>query len=246
MKARRWEWVKMPTHWISENRLKQFKWSSSGDGSENTAALLAYIALCHQLEPDAAILEKRPAHERGFVRVTYDELTEATSISRTKLSQGLTVLEKHGLIERNTGSQSTYNICAYDPWENWAKLPCKFLYERDTIVPFKDFQLRKSLELHALKLYLLLIARRDRATNLAILNYGTIESYSGIARQNIRPAINVLIFSGLVHVERARSWEHNGIANAYRIAHVDSYVHRGTRTDDIHAAVPNIAQADDF
>jgi DNA-binding IscR family transcriptional regulator len=236
------DWVKMPTTWISENKLKLFKWSSAGEGSQNTAALMAYIALCHRLEADASVLAQIPENEWGFVRVTYDDLTEATSISRTKLSQGLTVLENYGLIGRSTGSQSTYNIHGCDGLQPWGKLPYKSLYMGNRIFPFKDFLLRKGAELHALKLYLLLIARRDRKSNLAIVNYDTIERYSGIPRQHIRTAVSILAVAGLLHVEKVRSWEREGMANAYRIAHIDSYNHRGTQSDDEISTMPNIAQ----
>jgi DNA-binding transcriptional ArsR family regulator len=227
MKPRRLDWVKFPTHWIEAKGLKSMKWSA-GVGSANVAALLAYITLSHLLESDVEVLGQRPADEWGRVRITYDALTTATSISRTKLSQGLQVLESLALIKRVAGSQSSYDICGYDPFQNWAKLPCRFLYKGDVITAFSDFQLRKPIELHALKMYLLLVSRRDRATNLVNISYDTIMTYTGIPRQNIRQAINVLLYAGLVHIEKVRSWDHDGIANAYRVAHVDSYLHPGT------------------
>jgi DNA-binding transcriptional ArsR family regulator len=207
---------------------------------------MAYIALCHRLEVDAAVLAQTPKTEWGFVRVTYDELTEAMSISRTKVSQGLTVLEKHGLISRDTGTQSTYNIYGCDGEQPWGKLPYKSLYQGERIFAFKDFLLRKGSELHALKLYLLLIARRDRKTNLAIVNYDTIERYSGIPRQHIRTAVTTLAVAGLVHLEKVKSWEYDNMANAYRIAHVDSYNHRGTQSDDEITTLPYIADISEW
>ncbi|CUX72194.1 MULTISPECIES: hypothetical protein [Agrobacterium] len=227
MKSRRLEWVKFPTHWIEAKGLKSMKWSA-GVGSANIAALLAYIALSHQLEGDVEVLGSRPSEEWGRVRMTYDALTTATSISRTKLSQGLQVLEQFDLIKRDRRSQSTYDICGYDPFQSWAKLPCRFLYRGDVITAFRDFQLRKAIELHALKMYLLLVSRRDRRSNLVNISYNTIMEYAGIPRQNIRPAINVLLYAGLVHIEKVQSWDHDGVANAYRLAHVDSYIHPAT------------------
>lgn len=230
MKSRRLEWVKLPTFWIEAKGLKIFKWSK-GEGSANVAALLAYIALSHQLEGDVEILAQRPTEEWGRVRLTYDAMTQATSISRTKLAQGLNVLEATRLIKRVEGSQSTYDICGYDPSQGWAKLPCRLLYKEDVITAFRDFQLRKATELQALKIYLLLISRRNTETNLVNISYDKIMDYAGIPRQQIRPAINVLLYAGLVHIEKVKSWDRDGLANAYRLAHVDSYKNPGTTSE---------------
>jgi transposase len=54
--------------------------------------------------------------------------------------------------------------------------------------------------------------------------------YAGIERHRIRRAISVLLNAGLVHVERTENLSNErGTANAYRLAHPDSYVRFGTR-----------------
>ena len=84
-------------------------------------------------------------------------------------------------------------------------------------------------ELDALKLLFLIAARRDRQKNVAMMTYETIESYSGVTREQIRRGLTVLAVVGVVHVDRVRSNAGvDRIASAYRLAHVDPYRHMGT------------------
>lgn len=221
------EFVKMPSAWIEAGGLKEFRWEP-GKGSANVAALMTYIALVHRLEGNLDRLQGIPLEEWSHVRITYDQLHEATRISRTKISAGLKVLEERGLVRRKVDGESTYEIVDYNPHVGWAKTPCRGMYRDGSIVAFRDFQLRKGLELHALKLYLLFISRRDRAKNIVLINYETISFYSGIARAYIRPAISLLLLANLIVVEKVQGWEHDGLANAYRITHVEPYRHPAT------------------
>lgn len=121
-------------------------------------------------------------------------------------------------------------MCRYDPRAGWAKFPAKGLYRNDVVVAFAEFRLRRAAELEALKLFYLFAARRSRETNLAKISYDKIEKYSGVARNNIRRALSVLAANGLVHVEYCVSDQsEHGTANAYRLAHLDTHIHMGTR-----------------
>lgn len=211
------DWVRFPTHWIEDKRLFSFTWKE-GAGSDYTAALACLIAIAHRVD------------EQGIARITYNDLQTATSMSRAKVAAGLGVLEGKDLIQREAAGQSTYFLTGFDPAGGWAKLPAKPLYEKGgAITAFKELHLRKPIELHALKLYLLFVSRRDRAVNLAVINYGTIASYTGLQTSQIRQGITLLSALNLIHVERVKSWESDiGKANAYRLVGLDSYVHRGT------------------
>ena len=62
-----------------------------------------------------------------------------------------------------------------------------------------------------------------------MMTYETIESYSGVTREQIRRGLTVLAVVGVVHVDRVRSNAGvDRIASAYRLAHVDPYRHMGT------------------
>jgi hypothetical protein len=212
------EWVRLPTDWIQDRGLCSFRWAK-GAGSANTAALMALIAIAHNADD-----------ETGAARLTYDSLCIATSLSRAKLSSGLNVLEANKLIERGgVNGRSVYHLTNYRP-NGWGKLPARRLYNaHGEIAAFKEFRLRNRVELNALKLYLLFIGRRSQKTNLAHINYDTINDYTGIDQSNIKAGLSVLAGQGLVHVEHLPSnVSEFGISNAYRIVYIDPRRHMGT------------------
>lgn len=212
-------WVRLPTGWVEDGGLKGLRWAE-GEGASNAAALLAPIAIAQHAD-----------QETGLARLTYDDLGEATHLSRAKLSDGLDVLGGRGLILRQPDGRSSYALTDFDTERGWGKLPARGLYgEGRSMGSFRDFTLRKPAELNALKLYLLFVARRNRETNMADLSYDKIVSYSGVARERIKAALNVLAANGLVHIEHVPSTTNDfGSANAYRLAHLESRVHMGTR-----------------
>jgi hypothetical protein len=64
---------------------------------------------------------------------------------------------------------------------------------------------------------------------MAKISYEKIEEYSGVAHNNIRRAISLLGANGLIHIEHLSSGIHeNGVANAYRLAHLNTRHHMGT------------------
>lgn len=208
--------VKMPSAWINDGGLSNFTWKSNG--SDNLAALMVLIVITQHMDPDD-----------GVARLTFTQLSDMAGIGREKVSRALDILEARGLIERWTDGRSTYQIVGYDQAAGWAKLPVKGLYHNGVVSAFQDFRLRRRAELDALKLYLLFAARRSNDTNLAKIGYDKIESYTGIARPFIRSALSVLGAHGLVQIERFdSSISDSGVANAYRLSHLDSYRHMGT------------------
>ena len=212
------EWVRLPSTWIDDGGLADLSWKSGGDGADKIAALMILIALAHTAD-----------QATGVARRTYEDIGAATGLSRAKIANGLAVLERSNLIQRGPEeARSTYRLCNFPPGHHWAKLPAKSMYSRaDTIAAFTHFQLRRAIELDALKLFLLFLARRDRNTNLANIGYPKIEQYTGIKRARIKPALSVLALLPLVYVEQVPTT--TGISNAYRIVGLDAYNHRGTR-----------------
>ena len=112
----------------------------------------------------------------------------------------------------------------------WAKFPGRSMYSAGAISAFADFQLRQVAELDALKLLFLMVARRNRSTNIANIGYDKIVQYTEINRRRIKTAISLLAAHSLVHVERIPSMvSADGVSNAYRIVGIDPYAHMGTR-----------------
>jgi hypothetical protein len=166
----------------------------------------------------------------GIARLTYDMLCAATGLSRAKLSNGLDVLERIKVVTRTPEGRSTYKLANYNPQGGWAKLPARSMYSAGRIAAFDDFSLRRATELDALKLFFLFVARRDRDTNMANISYDKIREYTSIERPRIKAALSFLASLSLVYVEQVpSSVNDHGVANAYRVVGVDSYVHMGTR-----------------
>jgi DNA-binding transcriptional ArsR family regulator len=210
-------WIKLPSKWIEGKGLRAFRWSP-GQGANNLAALMGLTAISHHIDG-----------EDGIARLTYDALCDMTTLSRAKLSAGLDILATRGLVEREPEGRSSYRLANYDPALGWARFPAKGLYRHGTIEAFTRFRLRNPAELEAMKLYFLFASRRDRSTNMAKITYGKIEDYSGVARNNIRRALSVLAANILVHIETVPSSESDdGVAYAYRLAHLNPRQHMGT------------------
>jgi DNA-binding transcriptional ArsR family regulator len=210
------EWVNLPTGWIESRGLLQFRWGEGG--ADNVAALMLLAVIAHHSEEFT-----------GVAKVTYDQLGAAANLSRAKISAGLGVLEEREIIERRAGGRSGYALRNYDLKKGWGKLPAVKLYHQGRVLAFDEFRLRNRVELDALKLYFLFVARRDRTTNMAHISYDGIEERTGVARQQIKRALSLLAANGLVHVEHRRSEGLDPrISNAYRLPQIEPYRHMGT------------------
>ena len=210
-------WVRLPSSWINRGDLDLLKWGPDGKGSNNTAALMALTVIAQAADD-----------KTGAARLTYDQLCAATGLSRAKLSKGLDVLERMEVVSRNHDGRSNYKLVNYDPLAHWAKLPAKSMYSAGRIIAFDDFRLRRRVELDALKLYFLFVARRGKDTNMANIGYDKIQAYTGIERGRIKTATSYLASLSLIYVEQVPFKEDGYIANAYRIVGVDPYKHMGT------------------
>ncbi|MCF3972100.1 hypothetical protein [Paracoccus salsus] len=218
------KWVPLPSTWIEEHGLKKFQWKYGG--SDNTAALMALVVIAHYVDS-----------ETGLAKITYDQLCTATDVSRAKLSRGLSILEKRGIVRRWQNGRSSFELVGYDLTSGWCKLPAKPLYVGPVVEAFRYFRLRSKAELNAIKLYLLFAARRGRDTNLANISFDKINEYSGIRRDEIKAATSLLASLSLVYIERVPSASNDyGVANAYRLAGLETSVHMGTRGRQFDAA----------
>lgn len=216
--TKRRDWVRLPTNWVREEGLVDFR-AAPGSLANEIAALMNLIAIAHLADG-----------QTGIARATYDDLTRMTGCSREKVARALDILHDRELVDFSLG-RSQCRLENYDPEAGgWAKLPCKRLYCDDTIAPFPEFYLRKRAELDALKLYLLFIAFRDNWTNQAMIGFDKISEYTGIHRQHIKTGTSLLVSHGLIHIEHMASEERlEGVKNCYRLVGIDPYNHQGTR-----------------
>lgn len=217
MRVRLKPWVKLPTKWIEEGGLPDFRWGKAG--AAQITALMLLMVIAHRAD-----------EETGLAHLRYDDLEVITSRSRASIAAGLDVLEQRLLIERETDGRSSLKLTNYLPTGGWAKLPAASLYlGGGAIAAFTQFSLRQRTELDALKFYLLIAARRDNDENQALLTYEMFEERAGVTRERIRPALSLLAASALVHIEhRPRPNGQPGFSSAYRLAGLDTYRHMGT------------------
>lgn len=223
------EWVKIPSDWILDKEtpaLREFIWREP-DKANFTAALMIYIAIAHH------VVRTSPDNQQlvGRARLSYTKLSQISGLSRAKIAEAIRILTDKGRIEKITDQKvNVYTLTGYDKKSGWAKLPARHLYDEklDIIKPFKGFTLRQKNELHALKLYLLLIALRDNRNNHATPSYDKIRLYTGIAKNDIRSAISLLINHGMIHVHRLGDPKEEGkVRNLYRIIGIENQRHTG-------------------
>lgn len=202
------QFQKLPSRWIEQGGLKQFAWGKKG--ADEIAALIVLAVIAHHIDRDS-----------GIARLSYTELAEMASLSRAKISAGLKILVERNLISGPVTGRSSYQLENYDPKSGWAMFPAHGLYRNDVVEAFREFKLRRRVELDALKLYYLFAARRNNETRMAQIGYEKIAEYSGVTANYIKPALSVLAANGLIHIEHAQSKESSvGMVNGYRLAHL--------------------------
>lgn len=218
------DWGRFPSDWIAEMGLQRFSWGRCG--TRGIAALRVYVVLAQRLrDPD------------GMVRVSYDALSENTNLARASVAAGLRLLEEEGLILSGAyaGGKGRYRFLGYDPKRGWAKLPAQKLYDGAQFRPFKAWHMRSQVELHALRLYLLIAARRDTDFNEAFLTYNKIHEMTGMKDAQITAGLSQLNTSSMIYVVN-HDREGHGMARGYRIVGVEPYRHRGTTGRELTAA----------
>jgi len=231
------EWVRMPSYWLRDENdppLARLRWIGQGR-ADQIAALAIYVVLVHHAndQPTARF------PEQGWSDLTYSRLADITGFSRSKISGGLRVLEELGAIEiHRSGRSNNYYVVDFGQHGGWGKLPAKGLYTKDLqrIHAFHALRLRSRVELNALKVYLLIVALRNNATNYAFVAYDRIGDYTGINRNDVKPALSWLVTQALIQVDQgATALNQFSTMNMYRLRHLEPYKHRGTSGRELGA-----------
>lgn len=229
-------WRKMPSGWMVKGdfTLSGLKWSRNY-GSANAAALMVYYVLClyasHRDDPISGL-------ESGEAKITYKELAEATGISRAKVWEGLDVLKTFGLIEVSSSHNERNNIYKIINYNEtpWCKVPLrKFVKNKSLSGVFSDFSLRKKTSLHAMKIFFLLLKFRDDVQNYTAVTYDKIALYTGITKNDIRPALSLLQHARLILLDRVNDDRGGYVTSNYRhnvywIVGMNSRKHFGTNS----------------
>ncbi|MET3135457.1 hypothetical protein AAKU55_005767 [Oxalobacteraceae bacterium GrIS 1.11] len=193
-------WAKMPTDWITDEKIKKFRFAE--DGSTATAALLLFFVLCqtsteHVLEENASMEVVRVA------TLTYDDMEKWASLSRAKVALGLKRLLDLKMISRiGTNRAGAYKVEGFEKGKRWAKLPGQALLSpaKTQFLPFTRFMLRSRHEVNALKLHLYYASVRNKIHPHSEVSYETIFEKTGVAERDIPSANSLLLSTGLMHM----------------------------------------------
>lgn len=223
------QWRQLPTKWIQNQELKWLRWSTHGGDAIVCLMLVLLLAQRRGLLSNGA--------NELNVHATYDDIELALGRSRTTISKGVKLLLQMGWIAK-LPERSGYTFTS-DPIP-WGKVPVKALYDASGFMqPFSGWTLRNSLELDALKLYFVLVAFRNSSSNDTRISYNKLNFYSGVAMGRIKGALNFLVASHLIYIEKEEAWVlgENDPANVYRLRGVDPYRHEGTATRQVEDAL---------
>lgn len=129
------------------------------------------------------------------VIATYDQLADMTLLSREMIAKGLKLLRELGAItSTRDGNGCIHELLGIDI-AGWCGLPQGHLLD-GTIVLRRLAGMREALKrrssLDAMKLYMLLLAFRDNTSNIARVGYAVIREYTGMRREEISTAVQLL------------------------------------------------------
>lgn len=199
MAWKRQAWAKMPTNWIiRENGLRNFNGEQTGTAVAALKILLAIVSETRQEAPDDG--------PRAYL--SYTQLQEITGLSRSMISPGLQMLRGLVKLEHGKGRENGYSIVGFpEPGAGgWAMIPTARLRKQGVL---KAFSPRSTLDLAALKLYLLLASFRDVRSGEASISYEKIGEYTGLDRNDVSRAMSRLIDLDLVRVRSGRDKSDN-------------------------------------
>jgi hypothetical protein len=189
-------------------------------GSGATAALLVLFALAVISNRAQRTLGKRQDNQ---VAATYEQIQAMVALSRKLISEALQLLVMVDAIAITRDTQDSrrnlYALKGIERSGGYCMLPQHHLQNGHShLQRLKHFidHVRNPMSLHALKVYMLILQARDRHTNMASIGYEKIGLYTGLRREDISTAVNLLISLQLLrkvtdeeHPRRPQDPHHN-------------------------------------
>lgn len=226
-----YEWKKLPTRLVTAGHLDGLTWRGEGEGATNASALMLYMAIgfyaVQKIDEAQGLLP-------GEAAVTYEQLQDFTGLSRELISRGLRKLEERGLIETQARGRRNIYVIKYFDDNIWMKIPCRYLSKgRHQVKPFfANLSVRNQYTLYAMKLYFVIMERRNTKTNHAAISYEKLEKYSGIPRNRIKMTISTLVSNELIFCDLIKGKAAENRHNIYRVRGIGNYQHLGTLSDE--------------
>ncbi|RKT89494.1 hypothetical protein BJ925_0205 [Rahnella aquatilis] len=192
-------WKKMPSLWIG-SRIAEF---SDLDTAKGIAALKIYMVFC--------LFCKKTDTGIRTVELTFSNLCETASLSRSLVNEGLKILYAKELI-KNVSPTVRKKIYTVDVLEEhndgWCKLPYKGVVGIDEkISAFQSMHNRYPFELLALQVYLYLLYARDNENEYTLARKHTICKKLNCKKPDLNKAVSYLILIGLLNKVVKKSLE---------------------------------------
>lgn len=235
-------WAKLPSKWLRPLPAKEalarlaehfdidreadevyplalFAWRK--DGASSMAALAILIALAISLNVATRGKTFDPGNPRPKrIGVTFDELHKMTGFGRSSVASGVKLLVQIGAITKvKVGRASLYELPGIDVDGHWAQLPQNKLLRPDGATAIKRWP-RTKVTLGALKIYLTLVALRNRHFDTASISFASLTKWTGVRREDLRQAIGFLQAHELVAISDEKDDRHldeTDRSNRYRV-----------------------------
>ena len=133
------------------------------------------------------------------VKLSFSDLETLTGLSRPMVSRGLALIEAMNIarIDR-TGYVNEYELIVDEKDKGWAKLPTERVNKQ-----LPSLLNRGVVPLAALKIYLVLLALRNNDSNEVAIKHVNLREYTGIQKNQIRPALDILFSHGLIRITQS-------------------------------------------
>lgn len=168
-----------------------------------TAAIMVLFALAIKSNLDQKVLGPRVGSQ---VVATYEDLITLTNLSRRPISQGLKILRELGAITTiKNGNGCIHTLVGIDTPGKYCALPQEHLLDGQTVMRrLKGLHtaIKNRSSLDAMKLYMLLLALREKKSNVARASYSTIREYTGMRKEEISLAVQLLQGALLIRLAR--------------------------------------------
>lgn len=193
-------WSRLPSQWILDGGLRQFRDSAAYIGRSAAALkLLLTVALVAEDVPDVLA-----THRQGTASLSYDELCRLAGLSRPLIVQGKKLLCAHGLIrtsQEGRGQKVRYTLANYRREQAWARIALSSTDcngEGQNFRALHSLSCRQSNDLNALKVYIALSALSGGEEYSAPINRSAISEITNIDGVKLKAALDKLSVGGFI------------------------------------------------
>lgn len=208
-------WARFPVGWMRgvtaddlsvDYPLSKILWRDHAGSA--MAAMVVLMLLSLRCNEENRTRAKARGEPRYTVRMSYDELQQASGFHRATLGKAISLLEAwNAIVVTLEGRSNTYTLQGMDTNGKWRKLPHNALLQGGRFA-LKSLPRQRS-SLNALKIYILLLSLFNDTYKNASASYSAICQWTGLRRDDIAPALSILAHYGLVRLSLERDARHD-------------------------------------